>query len=85
MARIKIKDLPKDMKVSKEEMRKVMGGLEYALRSSIIAYSASPPTSGAIRYQGAIQPINWGTPQYKQEDCKCMGMSQDPKTQLLPG
>lgn len=27
MARIKIKDLPKDMKISKEEMRKVFGGI----------------------------------------------------------
>ena len=26
MARIKIKDLPKDMKISKEEMKKVVGG-----------------------------------------------------------
>ena len=26
MARIKIKDLPKDRKISKEEMRKVVGG-----------------------------------------------------------
>jgi len=27
MAKIKIKDLPKDMKISKEEMKKVMGGM----------------------------------------------------------
>ncbi len=27
MARIKIKDLPKDMKVGKEEMRKIVGGI----------------------------------------------------------
>ena len=26
MARIKIKDLPKDMKISKKEMKKVVGG-----------------------------------------------------------
>lgn len=26
MAKIKIKDLPKDQKISKEEMRKVLGG-----------------------------------------------------------
>ncbi len=28
MARIKITDLPKDLKTSKEEMKKVMGGLK---------------------------------------------------------
>ncbi|MBW2063272.1 MAG: hypothetical protein JRI95_17145 [Deltaproteobacteria bacterium] len=27
MARIKIKDLPKDMKISKDEMKKIMGGI----------------------------------------------------------
>ena len=27
MARIKIKDLPKDMKVTKEEMKRIRGGL----------------------------------------------------------
>ena len=59
MARIKIKDLPKDMKVSKEEMKKIGGGLELALRSSMIVYSASPPTSGFTRYMG------WGIPRYE--------------------
>jgi hypothetical protein len=29
MARIKIKDLPKDKKISKAEMKKVMGGQEF--------------------------------------------------------
>jgi len=28
MPRLKIKDLPKDQKISKEEMRKVLGGLK---------------------------------------------------------
>ena len=31
MARIKIKDLPKDMKISPEEMRGIYGGPEYLL------------------------------------------------------
>ena len=30
MARIKIKDLPKDMKISRDDMRKVIGGGVYA-------------------------------------------------------
>ena len=28
MARIKIKDLPKDMKISKEEQKRIMGGYD---------------------------------------------------------
>jgi len=31
MARIKIKDLPKDQKVSKEEMKKIRGGIFYPM------------------------------------------------------
>ena len=86
MARIKIKDLPKDMKVSKDEMRKIMGGLELGLRSSIITYSASPPTFGTpLRYQGELTYHSWGVPQYQDPPCKCMGMGQDPKTEMLPG
>ncbi len=34
MARIKIEDLPKDMKISKEEMKKVVGGA--LLRKTVI-------------------------------------------------
>ncbi len=34
MARIKIKDLPKDKKISKEEMNKIVGGyLKYELKN----------------------------------------------------
>ena len=29
MARIKIKDIPKDMKITKEEMKRIIGGLRY--------------------------------------------------------
>ena len=29
MARIKIKDLPKDLKVSKEELKRIRGGIMY--------------------------------------------------------
>jgi len=31
MARIKIKDLPKDMKISAEEMKRVKGGLSFTM------------------------------------------------------
>jgi hypothetical protein len=30
MARIKIKDLPKDMKISRDEMKSVLGGLSFS-------------------------------------------------------
>ncbi len=36
MARIKIKDLPKNMKVTKEELKKVQGGL-YSLQSTTLS------------------------------------------------
>ena len=34
MGRIKIEDLPRDMKISKKEMRKVVGGLSFSLAQS---------------------------------------------------
>ena len=80
MARIKIKDLPKDMKVSKEEMRKIRGGLLSMTYSAVyLPISASYPTSTqAIRYTGAIEPsINWGTPQY-ESGCSCKSMGSNP-------
>ncbi len=36
MSRIKIKDLPKNMKVTKEELKKVQGGL-YSLQSTTLS------------------------------------------------
>ena len=81
MARIKIKDLPKDMKVSREEMKKIRGGYTMIYRSPLTSYFAS---SQPLVYTGQLTPINWGTPQY-QSACGCMGMSQDPKTEFLPG
>ena len=39
MAKIKIKDLPKDEKISEEEMKKVMGGWTY----SPISYNTLQP------------------------------------------
>lgn len=88
MARIKIKDLPKDMKVSKEEMRKIRGGYYYDTMSFqvsgtyypyLTSYFAQPTVSNV--YTGALTPIRWGTP-VDSTPCKCMGMSQDPKTFL---
>ena len=81
MARIKIKDLPKDMKVSKEEMRKIRGGLlQVASKSSSI--SRIVPTYPT--YTGTLTYIGWTPPHQDMAGCGCMGMSQDPKT-MLPG
>jgi hypothetical protein len=48
MARIKIKDLPKDQKVTKEEMRQVFGGLQVlgGLRSMIAPTQMIPSSPG---------------------------------------
>jgi len=81
MARVKIKDLPKGMKVSREEMRKISGGFELAVRRSNIA-STSPPLTFNI---SGMTPVfqNW-VPQ-EMAGCACMGMGQNPKTEMLPG
>jgi hypothetical protein len=53
MARIKIKDLPKDKKISKAEMKKVMGG-----------FNMQPEPPGRFLVYGgdptATNPINQG-------------------------
>ncbi|MBW1710486.1 MAG: hypothetical protein JRG97_12835 [Deltaproteobacteria bacterium] len=41
MAKIKIKDLPKDKKISKEEMKKVTGGLAILTPLSILQIKPS--------------------------------------------
>lgn len=43
--RIKIKDLPKDKKISRDEMKKVFGGY-YMPMPSMINSPEVPPTSG---------------------------------------
>jgi hypothetical protein len=83
MPRIKIKDLPRDMKVSREEMKKISGGI-LSISSSYKNIMASYPTrypTGTLTYY----PYSSSPPVYYSEDCKCMGMAQDPKTELLPG
>ena len=52
MTKIKIKDLPKDYKITKEEMSKVMGG---ALLSSFRGRLYSPTLQGPI-IKGAVAP-----------------------------
>ncbi|MGD8540123.1 MAG: hypothetical protein PVI66_15535 [Candidatus Aminicenantes bacterium] len=43
MPRIKIKDLPRDTKISKEEMKAVMGGYSYDPRVQKPSYLAIKP------------------------------------------
>src|SRR5512143_1109375 len=53
MARIKIKDLPKDLKVSKEELKKIHGG---AFLSASLTYGI-PVISGSYTAAGC-QPVS---------------------------
>ena len=58
MARIKIEDLPEDMKISKEEMKKVMGGVEPTTFPVITTGSLSKGITGVnLRGMGL-----WKTP-----------------------
>jgi hypothetical protein len=41
MGRIKIKDLPKDMKLSEKDLRKIRGGILYPISRSLIPGSSS--------------------------------------------
>ena len=54
MARIKIKDLPKDSKVSKEEMKKVFGGLltqpSFTSAKTRISFDPQPEPPGYGTY-----------------------------------
>jgi hypothetical protein len=50
MARIKIKDLPKDVKISEEEMRKIQGGY-LSIRTSINLSRSSVGTVVTNPYQ----------------------------------
>ncbi len=54
MARIKIKDLPKDLKISKEEMNKVMGGAFFLQTNQF---------GGSLNYFSRLRPRDTsGTP-----------------------
>jgi len=51
MARIKIKDLAKDMKISSEEMKRVKGGIDLRINpdpSSSMDYGRLPTTTNPI-------------------------------------
>jgi hypothetical protein len=56
MARIKIKDLPRDRKISKEEMKKILGGISSEpvylrpnIRGGIYNLFLSPLPPGSIK------------------------------------
>jgi hypothetical protein len=54
MARIKIKDLPRDRKISKDELKKVMGGIILIRRPLSIV--SSPMRSNIGRASAFISP-----------------------------
>jgi hypothetical protein len=80
MARIKIKNLSQNAKISQEELDKVRGGLYTLARYTPSSYVTRYPT----RTTAPITAVNWGTP-VNSTDCQCMGMPQDPVTVMLPG
>jgi hypothetical protein len=55
MARIKIEDLPKEMKISKEELKKVMGGRDYS-QTSVLPYGVDLKKGSLIEYMGIFKP-----------------------------
>ena len=64
MARIKIEDLPKDMKISKEEMKKVVGGalitntgIEGGLKLSLTQTSPRQTTDTILRSANIAAPF----------------------------
>ena len=80
MARIKINDLPQSMKVSREELKKVTGGLTM-ISSSYTTYLS--PIRSIQRLP--LSPIAWPSTQ-EASGCGCMGMAQDPAECMMePG
>jgi len=66
MARIKIKDLPKDQKVSREELKKIFGGDSVIHPIDPIAFNQlmrspawRPPTVDPIAFNLYAVPLNW--------------------------
>ncbi len=58
MATLKIKDLPNDQKVSKEEMKKILGGYRRAYTRTGMKSRISPMLiKSASQYQPFISPI----------------------------
>ncbi|MBI5057513.1 MAG: hypothetical protein HZB61_12945 [Nitrospirae bacterium] len=51
MAKIKIKDLPKDKKVSKEELKKVFGGATWSIMQTYSVWEANRKV--------LLYPENW--------------------------
>lgn len=82
MARIKIQDLSKGTKVSKEMLKSVRGGYYTLARyPTTYTYASRYPTmvTGI-----PITAVNWGEPE-EAKKCKCMGMPQDPVTEVIAG
>lgn len=81
MAKIKIVDLPKDKKVSKEEMKNVFGG-QYVIANLAPTTSFITRPTYVTRGFTSFVPSSGG---YAASGCGCMGMSQDPaECMMLP-
>ena len=61
MARIKIKNLPKEMKVSSEEMRKVFGGGMPSIPQVVIFHPPVAYTSKAVKISVPPSGTSWSS------------------------
>ena len=57
MARIKIKDLPRDRKISKEEMKKVMGGAEMTEMQQLLLQTNMSKQQQALQLMSNISKM----------------------------
>ena len=63
MAKIKIKDLPKEMKISKEEMRNVLGGADLYVPTVVtMGIPAPTPNTGTSGTSSGVTLLNFSAP-----------------------
>jgi hypothetical protein len=80
MPRIKIKDLPHNLEVSKEEMKRVVGGLSYArISTPMTIFNPMPNPRPLVPFFS----VPSGEGDEMSSKCGCMGMPQDPAECML--
>lgn len=74
MPRIKIKDLPHNLEVSKEEMKRVVGGRSFTMVSTPMTIFNPIPNPGPF-----VPFFTVPSGGEEAAKCGCMGMPQDPQ------
>jgi len=59
MARVKIKDLPKDMKISADEMQRVKGGFTLSTNTLLFPKIETSVDGKITSVDGKIQDLKW--------------------------